>query len=87
MNESLVLGSEYDDILVAALLATLREMGAELKPAEFAHAGSQDFATRRATLNGKRLTLEAETYMGLTISGDRDTVLMIAERVRERLRK
>jgi hypothetical protein len=80
----IVLGPEFDEDLRATVLAILTDMGAHLEPSQWGMAGSQELSTQYATLNGERLKLEAETYFGLSLSGDRTTVETVAERVRER---
>jgi hypothetical protein len=80
------LGSEHDEGLQHALLEVLRDMGADFEPADWRVGGSQEIITRCAMLGGERLEIEAETYVGLTLTGSRETVETVAARVRERPR-
>jgi hypothetical protein len=85
MTATVILGPEYDDALRAALLAVLRSMGAKFEPVEWAVAGSQEVVTRIATVSGKKLKLESETYVGLSLSGDVNMIEAIASSVRDRM--
>ena len=83
---TIVLGKEYDDILRRELLVTLQELGAELVDKWQGIAGSQEVERLEAVVQGKTIVVEAETYVGLTVSGDPDIAALVAARVRERMR-
>lgn len=85
VKTTIILGPEYDNALQANLLSTLRERGAELAPVKSLHGGSQEVVRRHVALNGKRLKIEAETYLGLTLSGDRESVELVAARLKSRI--
>jgi len=85
MTKTVNLGPEYDEALQRAVLSVLREMGASLDESSWGMGGSQELVTRRATLNGSAISLEAETYIGLTVTGDDIVVEEIAKRTSERL--
>lgn len=79
---SVVLGDEYDDALRARLIAVLQHLGAiPAGPSTRTIAGSQDFEEMDILLDGHPMRIEAETYVGLTLSGSAELV----ERVRSRL--
>ena len=85
MSATVILGPEHDPVLGQTLLNVLLEAGAEMEAVKWAVGGSQEIILRRVKLNGQRLTVRAETYIGLSLTGDRSTVEMIAECVRQRL--
>lgn len=80
----MVLGDEYDDELRDVVLDVLREMGAHPTSKSSAVGGSQDLETRSFQLGESRVVVEAETYVGLSISGDSTLVQEVAARVRKR---
>ena len=81
MTTTLVLGDEYDQQLRAALVQVLLQLGAVLENRNWVVAGSQEVETFLWQLAGQDITVEAETYMGLSISGDENTINDIAQRV------
>lgn len=81
MTKTLVLGDEYDQQLRAALVQVLLQLGAVLENRNWVVAGSQEVETFLWQLAGQDITVEAETYMGLSISGDENTINDIAQRV------
>jgi hypothetical protein len=78
---SVILGDEWDGALRKRLMALLEEMGARAGDHQLGHAGSQDLETLEVTLDGKALRIEAETYIGLTLSGPRSLVEAIQSRL------
>lgn len=75
MNASVVLGDEYDDALRARLMAVLKRLGAQVVGGpDTALAGSQEIEVLEVELDGRRLRVEAETYIGLSLSGPDDLV-------------
>lgn len=77
-----ILGPEHDVAIRDALLAVLREMDAKEGSHRWGVVGSQEIGTAHFTLGEHSLTVEAETYIGLSITGDQATVGAIAVRVR-----
>jgi hypothetical protein len=86
-QETIVLGHEYDDKLRLTLVQLLRELGATGLEETWGLAGSQEISSAKAQLGGKPLLIEAETYIGLSITGDPNLVRQIAATVRERLHR
>ena len=86
MSVTTVLGSEHDLAVINALLRVLRDLGAEEVSRNWGVVGSQEVNTLEFTLNGQPLTVEAETYVGLSVTGDARTVETIAARVGEIVR-
>ena len=79
-----VLGSEYDLELANALLEVLRDMGADAGVKSWALGGSQEISTAHFSIQGTPLTVEAETYVGLSLTGDPLIVKVIVDRVLNR---
>lgn len=82
---SIIIGPEHDGATREALKAVLSELGVATATSSWGVAGSQELETWTVHVQGRRLTLEAETYVGLTISGDRELVQAVGARVAERL--
>jgi hypothetical protein len=80
-TKTVVLGNEWDETLRARLLGVLRAMGAELTDRQYEVGGSQELDTLEVLLDGARVVIEGETYIGLTLTGPGDLV----ERIRSRL--
>ena len=87
MKKKLVLGSEYDEVLRQAVLDCLAAMGAEVAARQFGFGGSQIIETMKATLAKDLLVVEAETYVGLSVSGESRLVDRLAALVAERTAK
>lgn len=73
-DKTVILGDEYDDALRARLFDVLRDLGAQTSTGERALAGSQDVEICRLLLDGADVVVEAETYIGLSLSGPADIV-------------
>jgi hypothetical protein len=73
-DKTVILGDEYDDALRARLFDVLRDLGAQMSAGERALAGSQDLETCRLRLDGAEVVVEAETYIGLSLSGPAEIV-------------
>jgi hypothetical protein len=73
-HKTVILGDEYDDALRTRLFDVLRDLGAEMSAGARALAGSQDLETCRLRLDGAEVVVEAETYIGLSLSGPADIV-------------
>jgi hypothetical protein len=72
-------GSEYDEATRDALRTVLLELGASKVEVSWWVGGSQEFEAAVVRVGGRELTVEAETYTGLTIAGDEDLVTSVAE--------
>lgn len=87
MKKKLVLGDEYDDALRQALLDCLTGLGADITARQFGLGGSQIIETTKVSLGKDLLVVEAETYVGLSISGESRLVDRVAALVSERIAK
>ena len=69
-NKTVILGDEFDDELRSKLQVVLRSLGASGSDShDWRIAGSQEVETFTAVIDGHKLKVEAETYVGLSITG------------------
>jgi hypothetical protein len=85
-QKTIVLGAEFDDELRTDLVEVLRNIGATVTQAERAMAGSQELERTTAMLRGNVIVIEAETYMGLSITGHEDDLAEITSLIAQRRR-
>lgn len=83
---TIILGDEYDDTIRDALLAVLVRSGAVGIDKTWAVGGSQEIETMVIKLGGDVITIEAETFVGLTVTGPKAVVEAIALLVKQQLR-
>jgi hypothetical protein len=84
-QEKIILGDEYDELLKENLKEVLRELGGQIDSSGRGIGGSQEIDTVIANINGHKIIIEAETYIGLSISGDKEIVNNIAALTRTRM--
>lgn len=82
---TLVLGPESDDRLRTALREVLISLGAKMLDHKWGVAGSQEIELVEAELDGHRLFVEAETYVGLSITGPAELVHEVQRLVTHRI--
>ncbi len=70
MKKKLVLGDEHDEKLRQALTDCLAALGADVAVQQWGLGGSQLLETRKIYLGRNMLVIEAETYVGLSITGE-----------------
>lgn len=80
-NISIRLGDEYDDVLRDALIAVLSSRDAKGVESSWGVGGSQELDTTRVKVGDEVITIESETYMGLTIEGPKLIVEALAQEV------
>jgi len=85
LQEKIVLGDEYDVELRKTLFEVLQKLGATEIEKSSGVAGSQEVQTFCAKVGAKSVLVEAETYIGLSLTGDPFLVREVAHRVRQRL--
>lgn len=76
-NEAIVtavLGAEYDEKLQAALCCALKKMGARRKGRFWGLGGSQELHQSTFVVGGRTLTVEAESYVGLSVCGPKAVI-------------
>jgi hypothetical protein len=81
MNDSLILGNEYDNALRDALRIVLVRNGAVRVDASWIVCGTQEIEIIHIRLGNDLITIESETFIGLTISGPKLVVEDIAKKV------
>jgi hypothetical protein len=81
----IALGDEYDGALKSALLRVLAKNNAQGIGESWGVGGSQEIESLIVGLGGHRVTIETETYVGLTISGAKCIVEKLAAEVRAEL--
>jgi hypothetical protein len=87
MKKKLILGSEHDVALRGAVLEYLATIGAEMTARQFGLGGSQIIETTTLALGRDLLVVEAETYVGLSVSGPARLVNRVATLMAERTTK
>jgi hypothetical protein len=79
------LGAEYDIELRKTVTNVLKALGARAGATSWGVGGSQEVSRAEFSVGGAKLVLEAETYVGFTITGPDHMVEDIADRVRRKL--
>lgn len=70
-NIKVLIGNEYDDFLFKTLIDVLKMMNGVIENRLYGIGGSQDIDVFSVNLNGKKILIERETYLGLIISGNK----------------
>ena len=83
MTVTVILGPEYDQHLRATVMEVMRQLGASIESRNWSVAGSQEIETVQAQLAGNAITIEAETYIGLSITGEENMINEISKRVKQ----
>lgn len=73
-KKTICIGNEYDDEIFKKLGLILKQEGAVLGNKLNALSGSQDYVSYELLVHGKEITIEIETYMGISITGSEKTV-------------
>ncbi len=84
-KETVVLGDEDDDRLRDVLKKVLKGLGGKQRGSSLGLGGSQVIEELEVELDGELLHVEAETYMGLSITGLPKLVRRIRDLVNEYL--
>lgn len=83
---TIILGDEYDNALRDALRAVLVRSGAVGIDKYWGIGGSQEIEALVIRVRGDLITIEAETFVGLSLTGPKAVVEDIALQVRQQLR-
>jgi len=78
VRKKLVVGREYDKALRHALFELLAELGAQIAARQWGLGGSQILETAKVSIGKDTLVVEAETYVGLRLSGEARVVDRVA---------
>jgi hypothetical protein len=81
MIKTVILGSEFDQDLRKRVTDVMRELGASVTSGDWAVAGSQEIETLVVDLHGHAITIEAETYTGLSATGEEVVIDEIMQRM------
>ena len=84
-HEVVILGNEYDEALRECLMRVLKSLGATRIERSQRMGGSQEIETLSVDLYGDTLVVEAETFVGLGISGPGKLVEKIASLVKSEM--
>lgn len=80
---SIILGDEYDNTLRENLRTVLIRNGATTNESSWNVGGSQEIESLHIELEGRKITIEAETFVGLSISGPKSIIERIAYEIKE----
>ncbi len=72
--KTVIIGAEYDKQLISKLEQLLLQEGVLLTQHQEGVAGSQDYQRYEVIWHGTRVTIEQETYTGISITGDAPVV-------------
>ena len=78
---SVNLGDEHDEEIRRAIFDALNSLGAKALERWAGVGGSQDIVSQTFDIGGRKLNLETETYIGITATGDPETVEIFSNRV------
>ncbi len=79
--ESWNAGPEYEEGLFVRVAEAAHALGYRVKASESAVVGSQDILLCELAGPEGRLTLRAETYLGVTVTGPREVVAKVRQRL------
>ncbi|HWU77784.1 MAG TPA: hypothetical protein VN043_14885 [Rhodanobacter sp.] len=85
-HEFVVLGNEHDEVLRECVMRVLQSLGGSVVDRSTGIGGSQEIETLKVDLHGDMLVVEAETFVGLGISGPTRLVQKIARLVESDMR-
>jgi hypothetical protein len=85
VQKRVILGKEHDVELRNAVIHALRQLDATLTDKSWAVGGSQEVETLQVSLAGRTVTVEAETFVGLSITGATDLVDLVVALVHQRM--
>lgn len=87
VNVKIILGEEYDQELKEIVYKVLVENGAMDIHKSWGVAGSQEVETMEVKLGDKIVVIESETFIGLTIEGQKLLVEDLAKQISDRKSK
>jgi hypothetical protein len=86
-ERTIVLGDEYDDRVRTALKESLRSLGAIGMGSDWGLVGSQEVDRWEVLVGDKVLVIEAETYIGLSLTGDVELTTLVEALVKTRIQE
>lgn len=85
MHKTVILGSEYDEAVWQALKSVLKDLGGTVQDSSWGVGGSQELTSADVIIGGERITVESETYVGISVSGDSELADQIQAAITSRL--
>jgi hypothetical protein len=82
----MILGDEYDEVLRDALRTVLIENGAIGIDKSWGVGGSQEIESVQVRIGEKLITIESETFVGLTVTGAKSVIEKIADQVNKKIK-
>lgn len=83
----IILGNEYDTRLKSVLSQVLNDMGYQCQGESYGIGGSQELQTRHFKRDDDSITIESETYIGLSITGNPEIIKKVEAEVKKRILK
>lgn len=74
VTKTVALGAEFDEALKGHLIERLKSLGAMPLSADWSLVGSQELNRLSVGFKGEVLSIESETFIGLSISGPEELV-------------
>jgi hypothetical protein len=84
-TKTILLGAEYDDRVRTAVTDALEAARAVIVQKWSGIGGSQEDEVLEATIDGRPLRIEAETYVGITVTAGEQVADEFAAEVKRRL--
>lgn len=81
VHKTVTLGPEWDNAVRQTVARALKHIGAEVTGDSWGVGGSQVLETLDVVIGDRTIRIEAETYMGLSLTGPADLVDRIADMV------
>lgn len=85
-TSKIVLGNEYDQLLRKVTTAVLLKNNGIILNKDWAIGGSQEVEQLEARVGDNNILVEAETYIGLSISGDSILIETLANQIKDEYR-
>ena len=85
LQETIVLGEEYDAKLQKVLIEVLQEIGGVKLDNSWGVLGSQEVHTLSIKIGAKTLLIQSETYIGISLTGESTLVQEVSTLVKQRM--
>jgi len=77
------IGAEYDDKVWESLKSAIKELNGKVVDEQWALAGSQELECFEVFIEGSKVEVESETYVGISISGPSPLIKRICQIMNE----
>ncbi|MCI0564948.1 MAG: hypothetical protein MN733_41305 [Nitrososphaera sp.] len=85
MHKTVILGREYEEAVWQSLRSVLKDLGGVVEDENWGVGGSQELTSADVIVGGQHITVEAETYIGISVSGESELIDQIQAAVVSRL--